>query len=61
MGTIPYRQSIKTIKCTQPAEKLKQLTEVLGLPPYINRKKSVVHKMVSQKNETQQQHRILSG
>jgi len=38
MGTIPYRQSIKTIKCTQPAEKLKQLTEILGLAPYIKRK-----------------------
>jgi len=58
MGTIPYRQ---TIKCTQPAEKLKQLIEVLGLPLYIKRKKSVVHKMVIQKNETQQQHRLLSG
>jgi len=60
MVTNPYGQSIKTIKCTQPADKLKQLTEILGLPPYIKRKKSVVHKMVNQKNETQQQRRLLS-
>ncbi len=53
LGTNPYGQSIKTIKCTQPAEKLKQLTEILGLPPNIKRKKSVVHKMVSQKNKAQ--------
>jgi len=61
MGTNPYRQSIKTIKCTQTAENMKQLTEILGLAPYIKRKKSVVHKMGSQKNETQQQRRLLSG
>ena len=61
IGTNPYGQSIKTIKCTQPAEKLKQLTEILGLPPYIKRKKSVVHKMASQKNQTQQQRGLLSG
>jgi hypothetical protein len=61
MGTNPYGKTIKTVKCTTPIEKLKAIIAALNLPPYIKRKKSVVHKLEPKKSQTYYPRAFLTG
>ena len=61
-GTNTYGKIIITRKCSEPEEKLKRIYDILQskYKPFTKRK-SVVHKLELKKNETQQQHLLLSG
>jgi hypothetical protein len=61
MGTNLYGKTIKTVKCTTPTEKLKAIMAALNLPPYIKRKKSVVHKLKPEKKQTHYPRAFLTG
>lgn len=61
-GTNTYDKTITTRKCTLPNDKLKQIYTILQAKhqPFTKRK-SVVHKIETEKTETAQKQRLLTG
>jgi len=61
-GTNTYNKIISTRRCSEPGEKLEHIYNLLKTKhqPFTKRK-SVVHKLDSKKNETQQQRLLQSG
>ena len=60
-GQNKFGETIRVTKCTKPSENFKNLLDILNLQPFIKKRKSVVHKLIPEKNQTQYQQRFLSG
>jgi len=61
-GTNTYNKTVTTRRCSQPNEKLTNIYTILKIKPQpFTKRKSVVHKLESKKNETQQQRLLQSG
>jgi transposase len=61
-GTNTFEKTIVTRRCSEPEEQLKRIYDILQSKyrPFTKRK-SVVHKLETKKNETQQYQLLLSG
>lgn len=61
-GQNTFDKTVTVRKCTQPDEKLSQLLGLLKIPPKPFRKrKSVVHKLLPRKNQSNQNQSFMSG
>jgi transposase len=61
-GQNTFDKTVTVRKCTQPNEKLSQLLQILKIPPKpFGKRKSVVHKLMPLKNESNQNQSFMSG
>jgi transposase len=61
-GQNTFDKTVTVRKCTQPDEKLSKLLQILKISPKpFSKRKSVVHKLLPRKNQTNQNQFIMSG
>jgi transposase len=61
-GQNTFDKTVTVRKCTQPSEKLRQLLDLLKIPPKpFGKRKSVVHKLLPRKNENDHNQLFMSG